>query len=158
MFATRLTQSEREKLARLLSQQARIAPDTKSAETVHRFVDDMEGTSHEVGGESKKVVVGPDNIPQIVSEQHAKILDCRHVVTSISEILGVCSFGHIVCYREKLYRCPECKRKLCEEDIEEENGELVCRACRDKRRSEQAIFIVIGMVIALLVIILMAKR
>lgn len=158
MFPSGLNQNDREQLARLFSRQAPIDPGPKSAETVQRFVDDTEGVSHDVGGEFQKVVVGPDSMPRVVSEQHARVLDCGHVVTSMSEILAMCDFGHFLCYREKLCRCSECRRNLCIEDVEERNGEIICPVCKKKHLDEQILYAVIGIVVALVFLLLIHKR
>lgn len=157
MFPSRPSQSEREQLGRWLYQQAPIAPGPKSAETVQRFINDTDGMNHDVGGEFHDVVVGPDNIPRVINEQRAKVLDCGHIVTSLSEILGMCDFGHILCYREKLYKCSECKRILCIDDVEEKDGNIICPACKNMHHIEQVV-IVIGILLAFVGLLLIFKR
>lgn len=142
MFPTRLTPSEREQLTRWLSQQAPIASSPKSAEIFQRFVDDMYGRSYDVGGEFHGVVVGPNNIPIVINQQRAKILDCGHVVTSLPEVSAVCDFGHVLCHRERLYKCSECRRNLCEDDLEEEGGKIICPICKRNHIIEKVIMVI----------------
>ena len=123
----RLNQNDRDKLAQFIEQQTGIG--ARSSEAIQRVVCDGEGMHHDLGGEYHRIAIGPDNAPIIISEQRAKILDCGHAVTSLAQVLGMCSYGHIVCDREKLYRCTKCRSILCAKEVEYVENQPVCPEC-----------------------------
>ena len=147
----RMSQREREALAQLVS--TGLAPGPKSNEARQLLLGDRFGNFYNLGGESHSVVVDSDSIPHVLSQEQAMILDCGHAVTSLSQVLGRCDMGHIICNRHQFVRCPECKSVLCDSDLVEKDGELVCPKCTDDKWSAFLGFLVLAGVIALILAI-----
>jgi hypothetical protein len=145
-----LSPEEYERLAKWLESNATQA--RVSSESLHQILTDRFGCRHDIGGRLYDVILPPDNIPRIVGEEHARILDCGHAITSLKEILGVCDYGHILCYREKLYRCAKCGRFICKLDIIEIEGALFCPDCCKPPVFLIALICIIIAIIALIIL------
>jgi hypothetical protein len=141
------TQYDRDQILQLIEQQ--IAQGTNSSEIIGRIVTDRAGEKHILGGESHEVIIGEDSIPRIISQQHVHVLDCGHIVTTISEVMGACDYGHIICHRHELYMCQECRKLLCDKDVEEKDGKAICHECN----SNYTILIVIGVIVLVIIIL-----
>lgn len=123
----KLNDHERNQLTHLFSPGS--SPGPKSNESTRRVMSDNNGNIYDMGGDSHGVVVNVDSIPHIISEQHAKILDCGHTVTSLSQVLGRCDFGHILCHKHQFWMCAECRRIVCQFEVQEKDGMSVCPKC-----------------------------
>ncbi len=123
----RLSEYERDQLLQWLVQQ--VSQGEKSSETTSRILTDRVGMGHELGGEIRNLIVDSDNIPRVMTYQHAKVLDCGHLVSSFSEVLGMCDFGHVICRKHEFYTCVKCRRIICHLEAEEKDGMPVCPEC-----------------------------
>lgn len=111
-------------LLQMLSEQVTQGP--KSAEVTQRVASDRSGNKIDLGGQSQGVIVDENNTPHVISEEHAKFLDCGHAITSLSEVLGKCAYGHITCHRHELHRCNKCGKILCDLEVVWEDDKPMC--------------------------------
>jgi len=121
---TKLSPVERDQLLSLIGQG--LTPGPKSAEIRRNWLEDLSGMQHQLGGFRQGVEIDHNGLPVVFNDQQGRVLDCGHVITSLSEVGGMCSHGHILCKRHNLYRCGECRKTLCELEMEVEDGVPVC--------------------------------
>ncbi len=118
----KLDQNERLMVGNWLAQQ----PGQKSGSIIRRILTDQFGQQHNLGGETSNVVVDNQGIPYVITEQHARVLDCGCVATSLDQVGGMCGNAHIVCKKHSLDRCGECGKPICGHEAIQRNGKTVC--------------------------------
>lgn len=148
---SKLTDQERQDLLEFLAQQQEIGP--KSAEVSKMVLSDLKGNKYDLGEQSSGVIVDQNGIPHVFTEQRAIILDCGHSISDLSQVLGKCNFGHIICQKDKLMRCSRCRKIMCEFDMVERDGIIICTDC--SRKQFWIIFGIIALPIVTSIIILL---
>ena len=124
----RLNQHERNALLEYIANQQ--SQGTKSAEIRRSTLQDRDGNLYDMGGDFGGVVVGEQGVPQVMNELRGKFLDCGHAITNMREVLGRYDFGHIICKRDNLYLCSNCRRKTCDLEVELQEGLPLCPKCQ----------------------------
>ena len=96
------------------------------------------------------IIIDQNQIPRTINQDHLQTASCGHVIRDKSDILGVCDFGHVVCKREKLYRCAHCDSIMCDLELNfDENGLPIC-----PKHSPSIDFSTIGIIIFIIGVII----
>ena len=125
-----LNRREREELLRFVTGQVNTGP--KSSEVKQNTVQDRKGAIDGLGAEFEEVQVDDFGTPQVTSEVRGQIMDCGHALRSPGDLLGKCSYGHLICHRHELRLCDGgCGKIICYLEWEKNKyGEFRCRECR----------------------------
>lgn len=126
-----LGEKEREELRKIFEN--RLEAETQSRETSSGVLIDNKSKRHQVGGTLAHVKVDEVGTPEIFNEQNARVIDCGHSVTSVTQIGGQCSYGHIVCKEHELKVCSKCRKVICHLDLAWKNDQPICRQHRIRR-------------------------
>lgn len=143
-----LNQFERDQLLQWFAHQS--DQNSKSSDSINRIITDRGGRQHSIGGELHCVIMGDDSIPRGIAQEHNQVLDCGHIVSSMSDVLGMCDFGHIICREHELYTCQKCRRLMCDRELQQKKGRNFCPDCITNYR---LIIIIILAIIVLIILI-----
>lgn len=116
-YSKKLSQKELNELMQMLAGQNRVSD--QSSDISVFMIHDLEGNQHNLGGNSHRVIIDQNDLPNVVAEQHGRVLSCGHSINSINEVGGKCSHGHIVCKQHRFYICSHenCRKILCDLEV-----------------------------------------
>lgn len=88
------------------------------AESLKEFlIDPKSGEVFPIKYENVSLQIDQHGFPVSVKERGIRILDCSHKPCGLSQVLGRCQFGHVICDKCTLYTCALCGKKLCDLDV-----------------------------------------
>ena len=111
------------------------------AESLKEFlIDPRSGEVFPIQIDNVSVQVDEHGFPSSTREKGIVVLHCGHKPCSLSQVLGRCRYGHLICDKCTLYTCAinGCGAKICDLDnLRLEDGSTVCVEHEDDLIKEQ---------------------
>ena len=111
------------------------------AESLKEFlIDPRSGEVFPIKFENVSLQIDQNGFPVAMRERGDVVLHCGHKPCSLSQVLGRCRYGHLVCDKCTLYTCAinGCGAKICDLDVLRlEDGSTICMEHEDDLKKEQ---------------------
>lgn len=111
------------------------------AESLKEFlIDPRSGEVFPIKFENVSLQIDQNGFPVAMRERGDVLLDCGHKPCALSQVLGRCRYGDLICDKCSLYICAinGCGAKICDLDVLRlEDGSTVCVEHEDDLIKEQ---------------------